>query len=114
MAKVEKCALCGSAPRTWKSMAGTMISVQGAHANRCSIAPLMRSILVTEWNRLQRAIRARSGKVGRCTWTEDADGVWHTECGEAWTFECDGPKENRVTFCHHCGRRVKVGKERGA
>jgi hypothetical protein len=61
--------------------------------------------------RLHRAIcRALStkGKVGKCRWTEDADGAWSSACGQDWQFESGGPKENLVRFCHFCGKRVEI------
>lgn len=46
-----------------------------------------------------------------CRWQEkmgpDED-FWQTACGQAWVFLEDGPAENGVKFCHHCGRPVKA------
>lgn len=38
-----------------------------------------------------------------CVWAEDGDGVWNTECGEAFVFIDSGPKENSMRFCCYCG-----------
>jgi rRNA maturation endonuclease Nob1 len=41
-----------------------------------------------------------------CAWTYDADdesGTWETECGHAFCFIDDGPKENDCKFCAYCG-----------
>lgn len=45
-----------------------------------------------------------------CTWTEQDDkdmpGTYASSCGEMWSFTDGGVKENRVTYCHHCGGKV--------
>jgi len=45
-----------------------------------------------------------------CTWTEQDDkdmpGTYESSCGEMWSFIDGGVKENRVTYCHHCGGKV--------
>ena len=45
-----------------------------------------------------------------CTWTEQDDkdmpGTYTSSCGEMWSFIEGGLKENRVTYCHHCGGKV--------
>ena len=45
-----------------------------------------------------------------CTWTEQDDkdmpGTYESSCGEMWSFIEGGLKENRVTYCHHCGGKV--------
>jgi hypothetical protein len=47
-----------------------------------------------------------------CEWTQDADfemgDTYHSSCGELWSFIDGGPKENRVSYCHHCGKHVKL------
>ena len=47
---------------------------------------------------------------GTCTWTEQDDkdmpGTYESSCGEMWSFIDGGVKENRVTYCHHCGGKV--------
>ena len=47
---------------------------------------------------------------GTCTWTEQDDqdmpGTYESSCGEIWSFIDGGVKENRVTYCHHCGGKV--------
>jgi hypothetical protein len=42
--------------------------------------------------------------VATCTWRYDPDGYWQTECGDQFCFSEGGPTENRVKFCHYCGR----------
>ncbi len=46
----------------------------------------------------------------RCKWTSDVgemDGYYTTDCGHAVTFNDGGVKENEVTFCNYCGKRVE-------
>lgn len=46
----------------------------------------------------------------QCEWTfsDDDDGTWASSCGELWSFIDGGPKENRVSYCHHCGHPAKI------
>jgi len=49
-----------------------------------------------------------------CLWTEDDDeGIWHTSCGAAWTFEDGGPKDNKMNFCMACGRELEEQERDG-
>jgi hypothetical protein len=47
-----------------------------------------------------------------CEWKKDPDyemgDTYHSSCGELWSFIDGGPKENRVSYCHHCGKPVKL------
>ncbi len=47
-----------------------------------------------------------------CTWTQQDDehmpGTWASSCGELWSFIDGGPKDNRVSYCHHCGGKVNI------
>lgn len=47
-----------------------------------------------------------------CVWTEDADfemaGTYASACGELWSFVDGGVNENKVNFCHGCGKPVYV------
>ena len=56
------------------------------------------------------ALRQAIAQPEACTWTEtdDEDGIWSSSCGELWSFIDGGPKENRVSYCHHCGKKVEV------
>lgn len=42
-----------------------------------------------------------------CRW-DDYEDFWESACGETYQFNDGGPKENRVRFCHGCGRLVRV------
>jgi len=41
-----------------------------------------------------------------CTWTEDAEGYYSTECGETYVFNEGTPAQNNAYFCHHCGGKI--------
>lgn len=43
-----------------------------------------------------------------CSWEETEDGQWVTSCRREWEFTHDGPVENGVRFCFHCGRSVEA------
>jgi hypothetical protein len=41
-----------------------------------------------------------------CDWALDdvgGDGVWETQCGNAFQFNDGGPTENKALFCCYCG-----------
>lgn len=42
--------------------------------------------------------------VATCSWTEDANGEWHTGCGTLFVFDTDGPTEHKFGWCYHCGK----------
>ena len=56
------------------------------------------------------AQRLAASERGTCTWTEQDDKdmpcTYESSCGEMWSFIDGGVKENRVTYCHHCGGKV--------
>lgn len=56
------------------------------------------------------AQRLAASERGTCTWTEQDDKdmpcTYESSCGEMWSFTDGGIKENRVTYCHHCGGKV--------
>jgi hypothetical protein len=43
-----------------------------------------------------------------CTWTEDSEGTWQTECGDAFVFTDGGPVENSVRYCCYCGKCIEI------
>lgn len=48
-----------------------------------------------------------------CEWREEdpwgpMPDTYATSCGELWSFTDGGPAENRVKFCHRCGKPVTV------
>ena len=42
-----------------------------------------------------------------CTWTQDADGIWQTSCGQAHEFTTGTPEENEHKYCPYCGKELK-------
>ena len=53
---------------------------------------------VEEWNK--RAI-------GSCTWREDEDGNWWTDCDNGFVLTDGGPKENGMCVCCYCGGELR-------
>lgn len=53
-----------------------------------------------------------SAQPSTCTWSLDDEdsSTWSSSCGELWSFIDGGPKENRVTYCHHCGKPIDVAR----
>jgi hypothetical protein len=49
-------------------------------------------------------------KDGMCTWIEDEDGLWHTECHQIHQFFDGTPTENFYKYCPYCGKFLVVGK----
>lgn len=41
---------------------------------------------------------------GICTWCNDEDGNWHTDCKQIHTFLEGGPGDNHYNFCPYCGK----------
>ena len=42
-----------------------------------------------------------------CTWTEDEDGNWETECGDMFAFIDGGPVANNCKYCPYCERQLR-------
>jgi len=45
-----------------------------------------------------------------CLWTEDPDGYWATQCGNAFCLEDGTPEDNRMEFCPYCGGMCGLAK----
>jgi hypothetical protein len=46
-----------------------------------------------------------------CTWTEEEDGPWWTDCANVFTLDDDDdgdPAENGMRYCCFCGKRLKA------
>ena len=41
-----------------------------------------------------------------CEWREE-DGVWGTECDNAFEISEGGPTENKMVFCCFCGQKLE-------
>ena len=48
--------------------------------------------------------------VGSCTWTQDADGIWNTSCGQAHEFNTGTPEENEHRYCPYCGKVLDISR----
>ena len=44
--------------------------------------------------------------VTECDWTENADGMLETTCGNAFQCEAGTPPDNGFKFCVYCGGRL--------
>ena len=66
---------------------------------------------ITAWLEDQLSAVIAEGPCSECTWTEDPDGLWSTSCGRSWTFIEGGPEDNRVHYCHGCGKPVRIADE---
>ena len=44
-----------------------------------------------------------------CTWTENEDGVYETNCDNMFVFNDGGPVENGFRYCPYCGLELKEG-----
>ncbi len=42
-----------------------------------------------------------------CTWHEDDDGHWHTDCKQMFTLFDGTPVENGFGFCPYCGKELE-------
>jgi hypothetical protein len=40
----------------------------------------------------------------KCTWTEDNEGLWETECKELYDVQVGSPDENKMKYCCYCGK----------
>lgn len=43
---------------------------------------------------------------GGCIWIWTDDGMWETECNEAFSFTTGDPKENDMKYCPYCGKKI--------
>ena len=57
---------------------------------------------------IQEDAEIRKQTHGECAWKEDDEVGWKTDCGEAFVFNDDGPRENRFSFCPYCGGVLKL------
>jgi hypothetical protein len=59
---------------------------------------------------LRKRLEEAEAAKGSCTWNyEDSDyNLWHSECGEDWTFEEGGPTDNTMRYCPFCGQKLVV------
>jgi hypothetical protein len=43
-----------------------------------------------------------------CTWTEEEDGPWWTDCANVFALDDGDPAENGMQYCCFCGKRLKA------
>ena len=41
-----------------------------------------------------------------CEWNDDDEGMFETECGNAFVFTDGGPADNGFRFCPYCGKPI--------
>lgn len=61
------------------------------------------------WNDVALAFEA--GKHNQestpCHWRGDVDGVWETDCEQAFVLDSGTPAEHSMKFCGYCGHPLK-------
>jgi hypothetical protein len=56
-------------------------------------------------------IYKKYAKQDYCIWHyDDFEGSYNTDCGQAWCLNEGTPKQNKIRYCHYCGRR-RLGKK---
>ncbi len=46
-----------------------------------------------------------------CTWREDDDGNWITDCNNIFILIDGTPHENKMKFCVYCGKMLVEGRD---
>ena len=49
-----------------------------------------------------------------CTWTQNEDGVYETNCNNMFVFNDGGPVENDFRYCPYCGRELSENENSNA
>ena len=49
-----------------------------------------------------------------CTWIENEDGVYETNCGNLFAFNDGTPSENGFAFCPYCGLELSENENSNA
>lgn len=86
---------------------------QWRDATTTESAWIARDQIDIELGRIESALAQQAEQVPEiCEWKQDPDyelgDTYHSSCGELWSFVDGGPKENRVSYCHNCGKSVKL------
>ena len=94
----------------WMNKNGDMFSKKEAVGfNTSTMKPLYTRDQLLAYGAAQRLAASERGT---CTWTEQDDKdmpcTYESSCGEMWSFTDGGIKENRVTYCHHCGGKIAI------
>ena len=95
-------------PAGWMNKNGDVFSKKEVVGfNTSTMKPLCTVEAATQYGAAQRLAGQQRET---CTWAEQDDkdmpGTYESSCGEMWSFIDGGVKENRVTYCHHCGGKV--------
>lgn len=56
------------------------------------------------WAAIEARCKGESPRPASCTWRLDEDGLWQTDCKNAFLFNDDGPKANGFKVCPYCGK----------
>lgn len=47
----------------------------------------------------------------KCTWSDDRDGFWYSDCQQVFIFNEEGPIGNGFAFCPFCGKPIAEDPE---
>jgi hypothetical protein len=93
------------------AVAGALYALDISQALLESAQSIHHTTVLEEYKSLRAALAQQAEQV-QCEWTQDPDyelgDTYHSSCGELWSFIDGGPKDNRVSYCHHCGKSVKL------
>lgn len=95
---------------TWREAVEHELATMHATADSYA-TPLDAVRAVIDWNvMVSLDPRVNGGKrlvdSTPCTWREDEDGSWDTDCGDCFVLISDGPSDNRMKFCCYCGQPI--------
>jgi len=53
-------------------------------------------------------VNAAKSTLRTCAWYDpgDSDGMFETQCGNAFNFNDGGPKDNGFIYCPYCGGKI--------
>ena len=100
----------------WEMLESRAVQAQGEDKLRETVATVLEGWTIPDAVRkmLETAYwsHPQASEPAGCTWTQQDDehmpGTWASSCGEMWSFIDGGPKDNRVSYCHHCGGKVNL------
>jgi hypothetical protein len=59
--------------------------------------------LISEMTKVREQEKAEA----RCTWVEDEDGIWDTECCHLFETISGSPSGNGMRICPYCGAKIE-------
>ena len=78
-----------------------------AHMYMVGLYNQQRAALEEAQTKLAAASETTLGRY--CEWSEDEDGVWYTDCSQAWQSGAGGtPAEHWMAYCPFCGGIIHV------